>query len=77
MIVARRDSTADASGASELSAFDLNADNADLKLSGASEAEVTAGTTLKVTASGGSSVTYRGNAQVTQDATGGSSVSKG
>jgi len=65
---------ADISGASLLSAFDFPVRAADLNLSGASNARVTVSDHLKVTASGASSVLYRGNPVVDKTVSGESSV---
>jgi hypothetical protein len=64
------------SGASELSAFNLTAEEARVKVSGASEAKVNVSTDLHATASGASSILYRGEPNVTKDVSGASSVTK-
>jgi hypothetical protein len=64
------------SGASTLRAFDFSAQRADLRLSGASVAEVLVLQSLRVDASGGSTVRYRGEPLVEQILSGGSRVIK-
>lgn len=66
----------DLSGASRLDAFDYPVDNVDLELSGASNARVLVGKTLKVDASGSSDLRYRGNPEVRSSVSGGSTVKK-
>ncbi len=67
---------ADISGASSLHAFDADAENAYLDLSGASKAKVTVTKLLDVEASGASTVTYKGNPSVKTRLTGASKVTK-
>jgi len=62
------------SGASEIQAFDLAADAVVLKLSGAAKADVHAAKSLRVDASGASTVRYRGEPQVESSTSGASSV---
>ena len=66
----------DISGASSIKAFDYPVREAAIELSGASEGKVTVTDELKVTASGASSVLYRGNPSVTANTSGASSVQK-
>jgi hypothetical protein len=66
----------DLSGASRLDAFDYPVDNVDLGLSGASNARVLVGKTLKVNASGASDLRYRGTPEVRSTISGGSTVKK-
>ena len=66
--------TAVVSGASALKAFNFPVDDADLNLSGASSVKVSVATNLKVVATGGSDVLYRGTPSVDSDTSGGSSV---
>jgi hypothetical protein len=66
----------DGSGASEVRAYNLLAENVDVRLSGASNAEVYASGTLKADLSGASNVRYSGNAAVVQHTSGASSVRK-
>ncbi|WP_428654825.1 head GIN domain-containing protein [Runella sp.] len=68
--------TGDLSGASKLNGFDYAVDNVDLELSGASNANVLVDKTLKVDASGASSLRYRGSPEVRSNSSGGSSVKK-
>jgi|SRR5215207_3505089 len=63
-----------ASGASEIKTFELVADNIELDLSGASEAEVNANKKLDVEASGASNVIYKGRPAITQNSSGASEV---
>jgi hypothetical protein len=71
-----KDLSAGASGASHIKGFDLLAENADVDVSGASNAEVFASVKLNAKASGASDVRYKGNAAVTRDESGASSVKK-
>jgi Putative auto-transporter adhesin, head GIN domain len=64
------------SGSSEVKAFDLLAETADVDLSGASHAEVYASVKLDAQASGASSIRYKGNAAVTSDVSGAGSIEK-
>lgn len=64
----------DASGASKLDAFDLFVRDADLELSGASDALVKVQKTLNVDASGASKVIYKGSPNVSKDVSGASKV---
>jgi hypothetical protein len=64
----------DFSGASDLNAFDLDARDVDIDISGAGNAYVTAHDSLNVSAAGASNVTYRGNPRVSQSSAGASSV---
>jgi hypothetical protein len=68
--------TADLSGASMLTSFDYPVRDAVLTLSGASSAKVTVSDELGVTATGASSLLYRGNPVVEKSISGGSSVGK-
>ena len=67
---------AEISGASTLDAFSANSTDVYLELSGVSKAEVSASKTLSVKASGGSRVSYKGDAKLTEDLSGGSKVTK-
>jgi hypothetical protein len=71
-----KDFTADGSGASRLKCFGLMAENTNVDMSGASNAEVFASVTLDADASGASHIIYRGNANVNQRSSGAGSVSK-
>ncbi|HEX8315431.1 MAG TPA: head GIN domain-containing protein [Flavisolibacter sp.] len=66
----------DASGASKILCLDLTTQEANLDLSGASEAAVTAEKELNIDASGASNVEYRGNANINQKSSGASNVKK-
>lgn len=65
------------SGATVYSAYDLESENADIRVSGAGSANVYVTGKLDVHASGASSVRYRGGASVSSDASGASSIRKG
>ncbi|WP_304235297.1 GIN domain-containing protein [Jiulongibacter sediminis] len=67
----------DLSGASKLLAFDTNAKEVFLELSGASKANVSVSDYLNVSASGASTVNYRGTPRIDQEVSGGSKVKKG
>lgn len=62
------------SGASIYSGFGFETEDATLDVSGASKANVFANVTLRATASGASSILYRGNASVTPSVSGASSI---
>jgi hypothetical protein len=68
--------SAEISGASSLKGFDYPVRQATLEVSGASEGRVTVTGELKVTASGASSVLYRGDATATINVSGASTVQK-
>jgi hypothetical protein len=70
------DLVAAGSGSSEINGLNLVAETADIDVSGASDAEVTANSKIKIEASGASSVSYKGNAAVTQNVSGAGSVKK-
>lgn len=65
------------SGATNYSAYDLESEYADIRLSGAGSARVTVSQELDVRASGASDVRYRGNPKVDSSTSGASSVRKG
>lgn len=64
------------SGAAKMRCFDLQAEDVNLDVSGASDIEVNASRKLDISASGASDVKYRGNASVSQSSSGASSVKK-
>jgi hypothetical protein len=69
--------TIDASGGSDFNGYDLEAETAAVSASGGSDAELTVTKQLTANASGGSDISYRGNAPaVTSNKSGGSSVRK-
>lgn len=70
------DVVASASGSSEIRALELVSETADIDVSGASDAEITANSKMKIEASGASSVSYKGNAAVEQNVSGAGSVKK-
>lgn len=66
------------SGASDLKAFSLTARHVDARLSGSSDADVTANESLKARVSGAGGLTYRGNpAKLESKASGAGNVRKG
>ncbi|MGQ0738249.1 MAG: head GIN domain-containing protein [Bacteroidota bacterium] len=71
-----KDLRVDGTGASKAKCFDLMAENVQVKLSGASHAQVFASVKLKADASGASHIKYKGNAEVTQETSGAGSVGK-
>ena len=71
-----RDFNVEGSGASGIKGFDLKTENSSIDISGACSAEIFASVKADIRASGASSVKYRGNAAVTQDMSGASSVKK-
>lgn len=64
------------SGASDANCFELLSENADVDLSGASNAEVFASVKITADASGASDIRYKGNASVNQSTSGAGSVKK-
>ena len=71
-----KDFEAGGSGASHIRCYELLAENTNVDLSGASEAEVYASIRLKGEASGASSVDYKGSASANVEKSGASSVKK-
>jgi hypothetical protein len=71
-----KDFTVSGSGSTDIKCFDLMAENVDVKISGAGDAEVFASVKLDVRVSGAGSVKYKGNATVSQRVTGAGSVMK-
>lgn len=65
------------SGATTYSAYDLESDIADIRVTGAGTAKVSVKEKLDVRASGASSIRYRGNPSVNSDSSGASSIRKG
>ncbi|MEP1035228.1 PspC domain-containing protein [Ekhidna sp.] len=63
-------------GASELNAFNYEVDDADINAVGASSAKVYASNELQASATGASKIRYRGNARVSSNSAGLSSVKK-
>jgi hypothetical protein len=64
------------SGSTGIKSMDLLAENVDVDISGAGEAEVYASVKLNVEVSGAGSVKYKGNASVSQNISGAASVKK-
>ena len=62
------------SGASEFRAFDLMAENSDVDVSGASNADVFASVNLKAEASGASNIRYKGKPSVSSNTSGAGNV---
>ena len=71
-----RDFFLEGSGASHAHCYELLSENADVDVAGASNADVFASVKLNAEASGASDVRYKGNAAVTQSASGAGSVKK-
>ncbi|HEX5652306.1 MAG TPA: head GIN domain-containing protein [Chitinophagaceae bacterium] len=71
-----RDFIAQGSGSSDIKAYDLKTENADIHVSGASNADVFASVKLEARASGASDVRYKGPATVNSNTSGAGSVKK-
>jgi hypothetical protein len=71
-----RDLIVNGTGATDIKCFDLMAENVDVRISGAGEAEVYASVKLDVRVSGAGGVKYKGNATVNQSVSGAGSVKK-
>ena len=71
-----KDFTAGGSGSVGFKCFNLLAENVNVDISGAGDAEVYASTKLDVDVSGAAGVKYKGNASVSQKVTGAGSVKK-
>lgn len=71
-----KDFVVDGSGASTVRGYGLLAENVDVEMSGASNAEVSASVSLNAGLSGASHVKYKGNASVNSNTSGASGVSK-
>ncbi|MBL0234878.1 MAG: DUF2807 domain-containing protein [Chitinophagaceae bacterium] len=71
-----KDLKIEASGASQITCFNLLAENTDIRISGAGEAEVFASVKLNARADGASSIRYKGDAEVTREVNGASSIKK-
>ena len=71
-----KDLEIDGSGASHVKAFELLSETANVDISGAGGAEVFASVKLKASASGATSIHYKGNAEVNSNTSGASSVNK-
>lgn len=67
---------ADCSGASDMEAFELNTNTANLDVSGASDIEINVSTDITAEASGASSIRYKGTASVSNVKTSGASSIK-
>src|SRR5688572_5204616 len=63
-------------GSTDIKCFELMTENANIRISGAGEAEVNASMKLDVKVMGAGTVKYKGNAQVSQNVTGSGSVKK-
>lgn len=68
--------TVDGSGSTDIKCFDLQAENTDVEISGAGDAEVFASVQLDVRVSGAGDVKYKGNATVSKQISGAGSVKK-
>ena len=71
-----KDLTIDGSGSTEIKAFDLLSENADIELSGAGDVDIYASVKVDARTSGSSSIRYKGNATVSSDISGAGSVKK-
>lgn len=71
-----RDLSIDGSGSSDINAFDLLSENANVNLSGAGHADVYASVKLDAHATGAANVNYKGNASVNSNTSGAGSVKK-
>lgn len=71
-----RDFSVSGSGSTDIKCFDLMAENVDVGISGAGDADVFASVKLDVHVSGAGSVKYKGNAAVSQNISGAGSVKK-
>jgi Putative auto-transporter adhesin, head GIN domain len=71
-----KDLSIDGTGASTIKAFGLLAENVDVDLTGAGDAEVYASVKLDADATGAASVHYKGTAAVTSDVSGAGAVKK-
>jgi hypothetical protein len=71
-----KDLKLDGTGSSDFKCFDMQAENVDVDITGASNAEVFASIKLNISATGSSDVVYKGNASVSQKVTGAGSVKK-
>ncbi len=71
-----KDLSLEGSGSSHFRCMDLLAENVDVDISGAGDAEVFASVKLKVEVSGAGDVKYKGNASVSQSISGAGSVKK-
>lgn len=71
-----KDLTLDGSGSSNFKCYDLMAENVNVEISGAGDAQVSASVKLDVNVSGAGSVRYKGNPQVNQRVSGSGSVKK-
>lgn len=65
-----------ASGSTNIKAFELLSENADVEISGAGDVDIYASVKLNASTSGASSIRYKGNAAVTSDVSGAGSVKK-
>ncbi len=71
-----KDLSINGTGSSDFKCFDMQAENVDVDVTGASDAEVFASVRLNITATGSSDVVYKGNPSVSQKVTGAGSVKK-
>ena len=71
-----KDLSIDGSGSTNIRCMDLLAENVDIEISGAGDAEVYASVKLDVSVSGSGDVRYKGNATVSQHVSGAGSVKK-
>lgn len=71
-----KDFEVDGSGSTDVKCFDLLAENVNISIAGAGDAEVYASAKLEVDVSGAAGVKYKGNASVNQKISGAGSVKK-
>jgi hypothetical protein len=71
-----KDLSLNGTGSTDIKCFDLMAENVDVRISGAGDAEVYASVRLDVRVSGAGGVKYKGNATVSQSVSGAGSVKK-
>lgn len=71
-----KDFKVDGSGSTNIKCFELMAENVEVKISGAGDADVFASVKLDVRVSGAGSVRYKGDASVSQNISGAGSVKK-
>jgi len=71
-----KDFTVKGSGSTDIKCFDLMAENVEVRITGAGDADVFASVKLDVHVSGAGSVRYKGNANVSQNVSGAGSVKK-
>jgi hypothetical protein len=71
-----KDFTVRGSGSTEIKSFGLLAENVEVRISGAGDADVFASVKLDVTVSGAGSIRYKGNPTVNQKMSGAGNIKK-